>query len=307
MGVRDVHVDAVLSNVVIAYTIGGFIADLLAPKVPVWKESDKYYVFENDDTSRVENDLIADGASANEVKFRESTESYFCEEYGLKTLITQRQKNNADSVLKLESRRSKALKDKVLVGREKRVATIARNLANYATGLKLTLSGTSQWSDGGYTGDPLKEIQTYANAVKKACGSLPNIIVMPYDVAIEFINNAKVIERYKYTKADLIEEIGIPKRIQGLKVIIPGINENTSNEGTAANLNEIWGNDMILAKVNYGGAKEALSKFYTFTKGDWKVKKWKSNDPEGTYVKDSIIEDTKTVSTIAGYLIKDVI
>lgn len=307
MGVRNVHVDAALTNVVIAYKIGGFIADLLAPKVPVWKESDKYYVFEIDDEARIENDLIADGASANEVKFRESTESYFCEEYGLKTLITKRQKDNADSVLRLEQRRVKSLKQKVLVGRESRVATMARALANYATGLKTTLTGTSQWSDASYAGDPLKEIQTWASAVKKACGLLPNVIVMPYDVAIEFVNNTKVIDRYKYTKADMIEEIWIPKVIQGMKVLVPGVNENTANEGASVNLNDIWGNDVILARVNYAGAKEELSKFYNFQKADFRVTKWANNDPEGTYVKDSTIEDPKTVSTIAGYLAKDVI
>lgn len=308
MGVRNVHVDAALTSVVLAYKIGGFIADLLAPRVPVGKESDKYYVFENDDVSRTtENDLIADGASANEVKFRESTDSYFCEEYGLKTLVTQRQKDNADSVLKLEQRRAKNLKDKCLTLREKRVATLARDLNNYATGLKVTLTGSSKWSDPSYTGDPLKEIQTYAWAVRAKCGVLPNRIVMPYDVAITFINNSKVIERYKYTKADLIEEIGIPKVVQGMKVLVPGINENTANEGTTANLNDIWGDDMILARVNYSGAKEELSKFYTFTKSDFKVKKWNVNDPEGTYIKDSTIEDAKSVSSIAGYLVKDVI
>ena len=122
MNSRDVHIDAALTNVTVQYNPGGFVADIVAPIVPVDKESDKYYVFTREETLRTFQDLRADGAEANVVDMKFSKDTYFCEEYALKTHITVRTLKNADSALKLEMRKTKWLKNTLLLAREKRVA-----------------------------------------------------------------------------------------------------------------------------------------------------------------------------------------
>jgi hypothetical protein len=59
--------------------------------------------------------------------------------------------DNADSVLRIEMSKSKFLKNSLLMSREKRVAAILRDAANYDTNNKRTLSGTSQWNNASYT------------------------------------------------------------------------------------------------------------------------------------------------------------
>ena len=41
---QDVHIDAALSNISIAYKPVGMVADMVFPSVPVDKQSDYYYV-----------------------------------------------------------------------------------------------------------------------------------------------------------------------------------------------------------------------------------------------------------------------
>lgn len=217
----ELHVDAALTNVTIAYNPGGFIADEVAPIVPVDKESDKYYVFDREDSLRTYNDLRADGSDANTIEMKQSKDTYFCEEYALNVAITDRQKKNADSALQLEMRKTKFLKNTLLLSREKRVATALRNASNYATGHKVTLSGTSQWDNASYAGDPLAELDEGIAAVYEATGVMPNFIVMPYSVATVFANNAKVLDKIKYTNGTLLSSTGIPKILRNMVVLTP--------------------------------------------------------------------------------------
>lgn len=58
-GPKSVHIDAALTNISVSYAPQGFIADIIAPVVPVEKESDKYYVWNRDDTFRTYDDKLA--------------------------------------------------------------------------------------------------------------------------------------------------------------------------------------------------------------------------------------------------------
>lgn len=304
----ELHVDAALTNVTVAYKPNGFIADQLAPIVPVSKESDKYYVFDREESLRTFNDLRADGSEANTIEMKFSKDTYFCEEYALNIAITDRQKKNADSALKLEMRKSKHLKNTLLLSREKRVATLVRALANYATGHKVTLTGADQWSDTGFTGDPLQQIDDGIQTIYDATGQFPNFLLLPYSVATVLANNAKFLERVKYTKDNLVSSTGLPKIIRNMVVLTPGAVETTSLEGAnAATFATVWGNDLVMGISNGGSIMDELSQFYTFRNEEWKTYKWYEKSKKSTFIETSVIEDTKKISDVAGYIIKNVV
>ena len=304
----ELHIDAALTNVTIAYNPGGFIADDVAPIVPVGKESDKYYVFDREDSLKTYEDLRADGADANTIDMKLSKDTYFCEEYALRTPITDRVKKNADSVLKLEMRKTNFLKNTLLLSREKRVAAAIRNVANYASSNKITLTGEDKWSNAAYAGDPMLELDTGIKSVYEATGVLPNYIVMPYGVATVFANNEKVLEKIKYTNGTLLSSTGIPKILRNMVVLTPGAVETTSLEGAStATFATVWGEDVIMGIANKGQTMDELSQFYTFRAEDWKTKKWYNEDKASTFIESSVIEDTKRISDVAGYIIKGAI
>ena len=304
----ELHVDAALTNITVAYQPNGFVADKIAPIVPVSKESDKYYVFDREESLRTFNDLRADGANANTIEMKFSKDTYFCEEYALNVAVTDRQKKNSDSALKLEMRKSKFLKNTLMLSREKRVAELARDLNNYATGHKLTLTGTSQWDHASFTGDPLQAIDDGVQTIYDATGEFPNYLLLPYSVATVLANNAKFLERVKYTNDNLVSSTGLPKVIRNMVVITPGAVETTSLEGAnTAAFATVWGKDMIMGITNNGGLMDELSQFYTFRNEEWKTYKWYEKSKKSTMIETSVIEDTKNISTVAGYILKNVV
>jgi hypothetical protein len=76
--ISQVHASMALTNVSVAYRNPAFIADTLAPPVPVRKQQDKYFIVDSDRESfRSTPDHRAPGAAANEVDFALSTDSYY--------------------------------------------------------------------------------------------------------------------------------------------------------------------------------------------------------------------------------------
>lgn len=307
MNVKDLHIDAALTNLSVSYAPSGFIADILAPITTVSKESDKYYVWDRADSFRSYDDKLAPGAVAKTIDFNLSTDSYFAEEFGLRVRILWRELDNADVALRLEQSKTKKLKDSLLLGREKRVATLTLNTASYAAGLSVTYSGTSQWNNAGYTGDIVREIDAAKEAVRVACGSMPNTIVIPAAVIPTITNHSSFRDHYKYTVND-ISGNGLPTVLRGLKVVVPGAQNTTSNEGAAtASVGDIWGKNIIIAYIDPTDALDSFTLAKTFRAQEWMTRKYDIEAERSQYVETNTIEDVKIVSNVAGYLIKSVI
>lgn len=307
MNVKDLHIDAALTNLSISYAPSGFIADMIAPITTVSKESDKYYVWDRADSFRSFDDKRAPGAVAKTIDFALSTDSYYAEEFALRTRILWREMENADVALKLEQSKTKKLKDALLIGREKRVATLLLATASYASGLSTTYSGTSQWNNGSYAGDAIKEIDAAKEAVRLACGMMPNTIIIPAAVVPVLTNLSSFRDHYKYTANDL-SGTGLPAVLRGLRVLVPGVQNTTSNEGaSSAAVGDVWGKNIVVAYVDPTDALDSFTLAKTFRKGSNEVRKYDIEAEKATYVENSILEDVKVVSNVAGYLIKAVI
>ena len=204
---RNVTVDQALTNISVAYTPEGLVADMVVPKIPVAKDSGIYWEWSRSDDFRNFNgqDLRAPGAESKTIDWSTSKKTFSCEEYSLNTMIDDRTKKNADSVLNLEISKTKRLKNTLMLSREARVAALFTDVNNFASTNKVTLSGTSQWNDAGYTGNIVKEIDVAKEAVRKQIGRRPNTIIIPEAVADVMKNDKNIIELLKYTKGDMLE------------------------------------------------------------------------------------------------------
>jgi len=95
--VSEVHIDAALTNLSVGYRNPAFIADLLAPVVPVRKQSDKYFIHDAErEVFRQSDDRRAPGAAANEVNFSLSTDNYYADDHALTSVIPDEERENAD-------------------------------------------------------------------------------------------------------------------------------------------------------------------------------------------------------------------
>lgn len=304
---KSLHIDAALTNYSVSYAPSGFIADIIAPITTVDKESDKYYVWDRGDSFRTYDDKIAAGAVAKTIDFAFSTDSYYAEEFGLRTRILWREMTNADRQLRLEQSKTKKLKDSLLISREKRVATLALATGSYAAGLSTTYSGASQWNNASYAGDIIKEIDTAKELVRVACGSMPNTIFIPAAVVSTLTNHSSFRDHYKYTASDLSGN-GLPPVLRGLKVVVPGTQNTTSNEGAATTaVGDIWGKNLILAYIDPTDSLDTFTFMKTFRSQEWQTRKYDIDAEKAMYIETNTVEDVKVVSNVAAYLIKAVV
>jgi methylmalonyl-CoA mutase cobalamin-binding subunit len=305
----NVHVNAALTNLAIGYNpmTAGFIAEQAVSVIPVQKEADTYYIWNRGDAFRIPSTLRADGAESNQVEFGLSTSTYSALEYALSIKLTDRQKANADSVLRLQQSSQTRLQNLLLADMEKRVATLLTTQGNYASTNRVQKSGTTQWSSGSYSEVIETVIDTGKEAVRAAIGLDPNIIIIPSAVAKVMKRNATIRELIKYTHADLLVDGDLPPMLWGMKVLIPkGINA-TSVEGATVTMADLWGKHVVMTYKPTDGSIDTPAHSYIFRKGNWQTKTWREEKKASDFIETSVIQDEVITSNISGYLIEDVI
>ncbi len=191
------HLDMALSNFLKGYRQAPLAQDILFPRLPVLRRTDVYWVYGRENIQLTESTLRAFGASAQEARFTMSTENYSVKSYALKGVVADEDRDtytvgdlNMDTVAMLQ--------DKNLLAREARVMALASNAANYASGNTLSLSGTSQWSDG-VNSDPQGDIVKAKRQIRLT-GQNANYGVFSDDVFTILSAHPKLQEKFKYTQ-----------------------------------------------------------------------------------------------------------
>jgi len=307
---REVYIDQALTNFAQGYKPTGFIADIVSPIVNVVKPSAKFYEWDRLDSFRTYNDLRAPGTEANVIEEQTSKNYYNAEEHSLAATLTDEDKKNQDNILKLEQTKTKKIKTALLLGREKRVAEAYADLTTYHSNLKEVLTGADQWDNENYTGNVVLEIDSRITAVYEETGQAPNTLILPWAVADVIKNRPEITELMKYTKGDLLEGMGLPKYIRGLKVEIAGASTTNGAPGAStAGLSRIWGKNIIVAYINKDTTPdyETFSACYTFRNENFKTDKWYDEPKKTSFIRTSFSEDIKRTSNVAAFIKKDVI
>lgn len=245
----DFHVNVPLTNISVAYIqrADHFIAGKAFPRVPVTKQSDRYYRYDKGDWFRDEAQKRADATeSAGSGYNVSSTDTYFCDVEAFHKDIGPQAKANADSVFNLETDATKFVTQRLLVRQEVEWVN-----TYFSTGVWATEDGsTAAWSD--YTnGDPIGDMEDGKQSILGVTGFEPNTLIMGYAAWRAIKHHPDIIERVKYTGgpdsdvkkalADLfeIENIMIAKSIR-----------NTAKEGQTASFQFNHGGKALLAYVN---------------------------------------------------------
>ena len=194
--VKDIHQDAVLTNISLQYQNQWFVADLVMPRMPVKKESDLYYIY-GKERFAVPNTRRAPKSPYAKVDWTPSSATYTCKEEGLEESTDDRERKNADKPLNLEIDTTELLTDLIALKRETRVATLLTTAANFTN--DTTLSGTDQWSNGANS-DPIDDVQVATLAINAAIGLDPNTMVIPREVYEKLKQHPAILDRIKYSQ-----------------------------------------------------------------------------------------------------------
>lgn len=308
---RDLQfVDAVLTNVARAYKPHGFIADTVAPRIPVQLDSGKYPVFDgffDDDVDP----KVGDRAETPEVDFTWSEDTYLCEDYRLAASITKKEERNAHSVLRLRQNKLDIVLSRMAIRRERRVAEALRKTSNGGL-LTLGANTSNKWNTGA-SADIEGDIKTGAVAVYNETGYVTNVIAMSFLVAYEIALNPDIREIVKYTvDGREVLRLGdrlLPSTLHGHRVVIAqGAMRNTAKEGATRSLTDIWADHVRLLYVPEGGGGWGIpATAYQFEAEPQVVDRWRDNDPPVEKVRAWECVDEKVCGPSMGYEIGDVL
>lgn len=303
--VSNVHVDQPLTNLSIGYNPAGFVAESVLPVMNVNFESDKYYVWDRQSAFQEYEALRADGTEAKVVEFGLTAEAYLAEEYALATKVTDREVDNADSVLRLRESKARRLQNLLLLQQEKRVAELLTTAGNYDGN---TDTPSVKWDASSGTIDIEGDLDDAKEAVRQVIGMEPTDIIIPPSIAKVVKKNSTVRELIKYTQNDLLVNGDLPPTLFNLRVHIPGAISTSSTEGAASvTYGDIWGDNVILI---WNGADAAIDSPHfgkIFRARNFLTKAWRDEKRASEFIEVSHVQDEVITSGVSGYLLTNVL
>lgn len=240
--------DPVLTQVARGYKNAEYVGKALFPVVPVGLRGGNIIEF-GKESFRLYNTARAPGSRVAVAQFGYAGKPYALTDHSINGLLPiehlQEASNQAPSI-NLATGAVNFARDIILKRLEIDQATTARNAASYAASNKITLSGTSQWSDYSGTSDPIRDVDDYKDAIRAKVGLLPNTIMLPYAVFKKVKNHPKVLDRIKYTGRDSVT----PEILAGLFEIENVEIGKAIYQDADSNMQDVWGKDVVLAYTN---------------------------------------------------------
>lgn len=324
--VNDVHIDAILTNISVAYiqNTANFIADQVFPTVPVDKKSNLYFKYTKDDWFRDEAQRRADSTASAGSGYGLSTDTYSADVYAFHKDIGDQTRANSDNPLNPDMEATQFVTQRLLLRREVQWASdyfapgvwtggdVAGNASPNGT------TTTAFWDDyiaapTSYTSNPIEQVDYAKAQVLSTTGYEPNTFVLGYKVFQALKNHPLLVDRYKYTQAGAIITTDLLAALFGVdRVLVAKAVVNTGAEGAnsnAADYGFTTGNSALLCYTAPNPGLLTPSAGYTFmwtgisgglgtTVG---VSRFRMEELKSDRVEGEIAFDNKVVAADLGY------
>lgn len=244
----EVHVDAALTNISVAYIQQSdhFVAGQVFPRVEVQKQSDKYFQYTQEDWFRDEAEVRAPATESAGSGFNiSSTRSYFCDVYALHKDVPWRVRNNADAAINPDRDATQFVTQRQLVRQE-----IQWVSEYFSTGVwDTTATPANLWSSY-TTSDPITDIETGKETILQNTGFEANTLVMDYKVWRQIKHHPDFVDRFKYTSSESITTEMVAQVLELERVLVVKSIKNTAAEGVTAAYSFMADKDALLCFVN---------------------------------------------------------
>ena len=288
----EVRQDAYLTSLSMAYPTGNLIGDILCPVVGVDNFSDKIFV-DGDDAINQETD-DAEAVPSHGLNFQVGTPySYRTIRRAVHAVLRDKETKNASSIVKTEQRITNKLTHRLRLKHEMRVQAILRNTAKVTQTKNVDATATKRWDE---TAPDLEgDIVVGVKAINDTTGMPANTIVIPFQAALyaanmSFIKTALSGSPWamslitgEYQK-QVMQLVGLPPVIKGLRVVISNGRVNTANKGKTAVVANPWGKDCLIGYVPPNPAVDSMFGLLTMEYDGFKVSKGRVSDPNGTKI-----------------------
>jgi len=307
---KDLHVDKALSTVSVQYRNDELIGSEVMPMVPVGMRSDKYYIYQKDDSYKIPDDMVGPKAMPNEVDWKTSTDNYSVKDYALGDYVPQEVIDNADQPLSPLADTAEFLSNLLRNAFEVRIAAKVFTAANYPAANKVTLAGATQWS--GASDNPLGDVMTAI----EACFMRANTLVFGIDAWLVFRKLPEILDAVKsstrfQSSGGLATQSEVAALFDVERVLVGRARKVTSKEGQTTTFGRIWGKHMSALFVPKGSLNtKSIAWGVTFSESNmltYREFDGKRGVKGAHYVKNGWNTDEKIVASDVGYMIENAV
>ena len=300
--VSDVHREAILESVSIAYRNEGYIFDQVFPEIQVEEKSDYYYIFSKNAWFQDQVGIRAPGTRAKRVDYALASASYMCINYAIAKPVPDEVRANADAPLRPDMEASEFVTDALLRAQERRVAT----LITASDGWAQSASPTTQWSSD--TSNPFGDIMAAIDGVVQRIGRRPNVAVTSWDVWRYLLNHPDFLDRVKYTRpSGVIQPGDITSWFEFDKFLIGYSLYDKALEGQSASMTYIWDDDFWVGYVPTGPALMTPAAGYCLRWGTREIRRYREDQEKQDVLEASHYVDECVTASDAGGIVYDAI
>ena len=307
---KELHKDAVLTNLSILYKNEAMIWPLVMPLIKVVKRSDLYFKYTKEDSFKLVDDKLGPKALPNEVDWGVADDSYAVKDHGLGDWLPQEAIDNADNPLQPEVDTNDFLNRLLDIAQEKRVADIIFAAASYPTGNKTQLSGEARF--GGNADDPIGDILTAI----EACFMRANTLVFGADVwkvfrkLPEILDAVKSTTRYQGSPGGLATASEVAALFEVDQIVIGRARYNTAKEGQPATYARLWGKHCAALYVEKNPGVKSITfagTLYESARATTRSFSSRRGISGAHYFKVAWNSDEKVIASDVGYFIEDAV
>lgn len=245
-------VNPVYTQIALAYKNKSLIADQVLPRQPVDGRTFKYKVYNKAESFTVPDTTVGRKGAPNEVEFGATELSNFVLDYGLDDVVPVEDVKSAPPGYDPLGRATEGLTDLILLDREKRVANMVFNAANYPAANKVQLAAADQWSNfSNASSDPVEDILTYMESMLMR----PNTLVLGSQVWFMLRRHPKIIGAvYPQGGNASVGGVAMQQAVKELfeieNLYVGEAFINTAKPGQTATMSRLWGKHAALLHLN---------------------------------------------------------
>lgn len=282
------------------------IGESIMPVVMVDKEGGKIPEFGRE-AFKVKSTIRAIRGKSNRLDPENiGSKDYLLDEYDLEYPMDYREVQEAS--YDLPAYATSVVKDGLDLTRERQIAELALNEANYGSENKIVLSGDSQFTSP--KADIPAIVDDAVRAIKRVIGRKPNVMVVSGNVYSVMRRHPSLLGMLASTSVKSIDAEKIAELLEIDEVVV---GEAVYDDEKTGEIIDIWADDIVIAYVPKGKGNLKRNIYepayaYTLRKRDaLKVDRYEEDGGKVEVVRSTDISNPFIVGSDAGYLIKNAV
>jgi hypothetical protein len=247
MATAPFPVDPVLTGIALAYRNPAYIADQVMPRVnPVLeKEEFTYMRMTLAEGYTVPNTLVGRKSNPSEIEFTGARLTGRTQDFGLDDVIPSNDMANAPAGYDPRAFAVEGLADLIAQDREQRVANLVFASATYPAANRVTLSGTSQWSDR-VNSDPLNAILSALDVPILR----PNVMVLGQQTWTQLRQHPRIVNAIAGAapNAGSASREQVANLLELDEIIVGASFTNSARRGQTPTFQRLWGKHAALLR-----------------------------------------------------------